>query len=94
MNYDKNSILNELKTILSIPSPTGYTKSVIQYLKKEITNMNIPYKITNKGALVVSFSGTNNDYQRTFTSHIDTLGAMVKGIKAMVLFLLYLLVVI
>lgn len=82
MNYDKNTILNDLKTILSIPSPTGYTNSVMQYLKGELTKLNIPYKTTNKGALVISFSGANNDYQRTFTSHIDTLGAMVKGIKA------------
>jgi putative aminopeptidase FrvX len=44
--------------------------------------MNIPYIETNKGALIISFPGTNNDYQRTFSAHIDTLGAMVKGIKA------------
>ncbi|OAA90209.1 M42 family metallopeptidase [Clostridium ljungdahlii] len=81
MNYDKNTILNILKTILSIPSPTGYTKSVMQYLKDELNKMNIPYKTTNKGALIVSFTGINDDYQRTFTSHVDTLGAMVKGIK-------------
>lgn len=82
MNYDKNTIIDSLKTILSIPSPTGYTESVIQYLKNELNKMNIFYKTTNKGGLIISFLGKNDDYQRTFSAHVDTLGAMVKSIKA------------
>jgi putative aminopeptidase FrvX len=81
MSYNKEKIGRYLKSILSIPSPTGYTENVMEYLKKELDSFNIPYKMTNKGALVVSLRGKDNSYQRTFSAHVDTLGAMVKAIK-------------
>lgn len=45
-NYFDSKILEE---ILNIPSPTGYTKDMLNYLQKELNDMNIEYKISNKG---------------------------------------------
>ncbi|MDP4089394.1 MAG: M42 family metallopeptidase, partial [Bacillota bacterium] len=58
-----------------------YTQKVIDYIKDELSKMGIPYCITNKGALIVTFDGREANYQRTFSAHVDTLGAMVKYIK-------------
>jgi putative aminopeptidase FrvX len=81
MNYDKAEILNILKNLLFISSPTGHTESILRHIENSLKEMNISYKNTTKGGLIVSFPGKNNTYQRTFTSHVDTLGAMVKDIK-------------
>ena len=67
--------------ILNIPSPTGYTYGMIEYLKEQLDNMNIDYKVSNKGILLATIQGINTDYGITFSSHIDTLGAIVKDIK-------------
>lgn len=80
--YDKEKIKYYLKNILSISSPTGYTGNIMSYIKKELSNMNASFIETNKGAVIVSIKGKHSDYQRTFSAHVDTLGAMVKEIKS------------
>lgn len=37
--------------------------------------------LTNKGALLITVPGKNDEVQRCITAHVDTLGAMVKEIK-------------
>lgn len=81
MDYNKSMLKYYLKSILTLPSPTGYTDKVMDFIKNELSCMNVPYRITTKGALIVSLKGKNDDYQRTFSAHVDTLGAMVKEIK-------------
>ena len=78
-NYFNLKILEE---ILNIPSPTGYTKNILNYLKKVLNNMNIDYKISNKGLLLVTIEGKDLNKSITFSSHIDTLGAVVANIKS------------
>lgn len=82
MNYSKEKIKYYLNSILTIPSPTGYTNKIMDYIKEELNLLNIPYTTTNKGAVIVSLKGKNASYQRTFSAHVDTLGAMVKGLKS------------
>ena len=55
-NYFDSKILEE---ILNIPSPTGYTKDMLNYLQKELNDMNVEYKISNKSneLNVVSLAG-------------------------------------
>ncbi|AEB75239.1 glutamyl aminopeptidase family protein [Clostridium botulinum BKT015925] len=74
--------MNYMENLLTIPSPTGYTENVMDYVKKQLDLVKVPYKETNKGAIIVSLKGNNDSYQRTFSAHIDTLGAMVKEIKS------------
>ena len=79
---DKNKLITYLKNLTSIGSPSGYTHKVMNYIEEELSRLQIPYKITNKGALIVSFEGKNKDYERTFTAHVDTLGAIVKNLNS------------
>ncbi|MBZ9636764.1 M42 family metallopeptidase [Clostridium sp. FP1] len=81
MNYNEDKIKYYLKNILSISSPSGYTEKIMDYIKEELVNLNVPHFTTNKGAVVATIKGKNEDYQRTLSAHVDTLGAMVKKIN-------------
>lgn len=82
MNYNKDIISTYLKTILNIPSPTGYTCKIMGFIKEELSRLNVAYSETTKGAIIAKIEGKNKDYQRTFSAHVDTLGAMVRAIKS------------
>jgi len=81
MIYNEEKIKYYLKNILSIASPSGYTQKIMDYIKDELRILKVPYYITNKGAVVATLKGKNNEYQRTLSAHVDTLGAMVKKIN-------------
>lgn len=76
-----NNTINYLKTLTNIPSPTGFTKNIMNYVLKETTNLGYNPKETAKGNVIVTVQGENNDKQRIVTAHLDTLGAMVRAIK-------------
>lgn len=82
MNYNQEQIKYYLNNILTTPSPSGYTKKVINYIKKELDSIGVSYKLTNKGCILVTLPGKDNQNGRVLSAHIDTLGAMVKGIKS------------
>ncbi|MDD4389075.1 MAG: aminopeptidase, partial [Bacilli bacterium] len=66
--------------ILSIPSPSGYTKKIINYLAEECKDRNLIYDISPKGNLIINLEG-KNDYTVGLCAHADTLGAMIKSIN-------------
>jgi putative aminopeptidase FrvX len=74
-------MVDEIVSLTKIPSPSGYTYRIIKYIENKIKELNIEYKITNKGALIASIDGMDNSKERTIAAHVDTLGAMVKGVK-------------
>lgn len=82
MNIDLNYTKNILKNLLITPSPTGYTKNIINYVENEFKKLGVTTIITKKGALIATIKGENDEQHRTLSAHVDTLGAMVKEIKA------------
>ncbi|SHJ98505.1 Putative aminopeptidase FrvX [Hathewaya proteolytica DSM 3090] len=81
MKYNENIVKNYLQTILTTPSPSGFTNKVIDYIAKELDSLNVPYEITHKGGLIATLKGKDDSYAKTFSAHVDTLGAMVKLVK-------------
>jgi aminopeptidase len=75
-------IISLIKDLVEIPSPSGNTNKVITYVEKYLENIGIPSKRNHKGGLVVTLEGEEQKEQRLLTAHVDTLGAMVKEIKA------------
>ena len=73
-------ILDFLKDIMAIDSPSGYTKKVIQYCEKEAQKLGFETEISNKGNLHISIKG-QDDYSIGFGAHVDTLGLMVRSIN-------------
>nr|HPN60800.1 aminopeptidase [Bacilli bacterium] len=51
------NILAFAKQILEIPSPSGYTKNVINFLKKHCEKEGFQHHLTQKGNLIIQFPG-------------------------------------
>lgn len=73
-------IIQFLKNIMSIDSPSGYTKEVICYCEKEAQKLGFQTQITNNGNLEIYVDG-QDDYTVGFCAHVDTLGLMVRSIQ-------------
>ncbi|HYE82788.1 MAG TPA: M42 family metallopeptidase [Clostridia bacterium] len=74
-------IVNYIISLCKIPSPSGNAGKAIQYVGQELDKLGVPYRISNKGGLIAELKGANSGKSRTVSAHVDTLGAMVKGIK-------------
>lgn len=81
MTFKKDDTLTFLKDLLSINSPTGYTKEVTAFLKKEIEEIGFKSETTPKGNLIVHVDGEDSSVTRALSGHVDTLGLMVRSIN-------------
>ncbi|HEY9075674.1 MAG TPA: M42 family metallopeptidase [Anaerolineaceae bacterium] len=80
---DIASMLNFLTRLLNTPSPTGYTQAAIDFVETELSVFpELTLSRTRKGALLATLPGESDSAPRALTAHVDTLGAMVKEIKA------------
>lgn len=78
---DRNYVKNLLEELLNIYSATGDTENAICFMEKKFKELNIPCRRTNKNALIATIEGEEKE-AITFSGHVDTLGLMVKEIKA------------
>ncbi len=75
------SIVDYVEKLINIPSPTGFTKEIQNYLIENAKQKSISITHTQKGAVIYHFESNNKNATTLFSSHIDTLGAMVQEIK-------------
>lgn len=75
-----NYALRQLEAIVNIPSPSGFTAEAVRYCSNEFANMGYTPEITPKGGLLVCLGGEGEGL--LLGAHIDTLGAMVREVKA------------
>ncbi|ARK21311.1 MULTISPECIES: M42 family metallopeptidase [Sporosarcina] len=71
-----------IQQLVSIPSPSGYTKQVISFVEDFLQAYNVETTRNRKGGLIATLPGTNDKEHRMLTAHVDTLGAMVKEVKS------------
>ncbi len=72
-------IIDQLKKLTAIDSPSGFTEEVTQYTLEQFTKLGYtPYR-TNKGCVVCDLGGEGRPL--ILSAHIDTLGGMVAEIK-------------
>src|SRR3954465_14003758 len=71
-----------IKQLVSIPSPSGNTGKVIQFVEDYFKKLNVETKRNRKGGLIATLPGENYQEHRMLTAHVDTLGAMVKEVKS------------
>ena len=78
-------VLERLKELLSIDSPTGFTEKAAEYVLEQLKKDSIPVVRTAKGGVLAdlrAFAKKPSEGGAVLVSaHIDTLGAMVKSIK-------------
>ena len=77
-------ILDSVKRLLAIPSPSGYTAEAADFVKKELEDMGYHPVITKKKGVIADLGGGSGQDGEAIllASHFDTLGAMVREIKA------------
>ncbi len=81
MKLDKNYILDLAQEILMIPSPSGYTKAIVERIKSEAKQYNLKTEQTKKGNLILTVPG-RTPKTLGLSVHVDTLGAMVRSISS------------
>ncbi len=72
--------VDETVRLLEIGSPTGYTRNVTAHLLESLTALGFSPVRTRKGCVVCCLGGEGSPL--TLAAHVDTLGLMVREIKA------------
>ncbi|HYF75174.1 MAG TPA: M42 family metallopeptidase [Candidatus Nitrosocosmicus sp.] len=79
---DTSYILEVMQKLCSTASPTGFTEGAFKLLESEFQKLGMPFYYTNKGSMYSYIAGKNTHVKKALAAHTDTLGAMVKEIKA------------
>ena len=85
LSFDIEAMTEFLVGLLEAPSPTGYHREAIAFCREAFESLNFPntrISETTKGALMLHIKGQKDDAPVGMTAHIDTLGFMVKAVKA------------
>lgn len=78
---DTDYLAGQLKALLAIDSPTGYTDSVVRHCTLELERLGLKPELTRRGAIRAVRQGSRREGARAIITHLDTLGAQVKSIK-------------
>ncbi|HNP36299.1 MAG TPA: osmoprotectant NAGGN system M42 family peptidase [Woeseiaceae bacterium] len=78
---DMDYVRKTLCELLEIPSPAGFTDEAVRYTCEQLEALGIPFEITRRGAIRADMKGKSSSHDRAIVAHLDTLGAMVSGLK-------------
>jgi putative aminopeptidase FrvX len=78
---DTGYLVETLLKLLFTPSPSGYTDRVVHLVCQRLEQLGVPFELTRRGAIRATLEGKVSQPDRAIVAHIDTLGAMVKGLK-------------
>ncbi len=73
-------MLDELKCLIGIDSPTGFTKTAADYSVERLKALGYSPEKTNKGCVLCCLGGEGRPV--VFSAHLDTLGGMVAEVKS------------
>lgn len=77
-----NYLLEQLRALLAIPSPSGYTDQIVHFVGEELKRLQIPFEVTRRGAIRANLKGKKESPDRAIVVHLDTIGAMVRRLKS------------
>ena len=78
---DQTYVLETLLSLLRIPSPSGYTDRIVHFMCHQLELLGVDFELTRRGAIRATVKGKQSSPDRAVVAHLDTLGAMVKGLK-------------
>ncbi|MFQ8429960.1 osmoprotectant NAGGN system M42 family peptidase [Amaricoccus sp. W119] len=81
LEIDIAYLREQLDSLLTIPSPTGYTDNAVRHLCGELEKLGVGYDLTRRGAIRAHLRGLSANGSRAVVGHVDTLGAQVKALK-------------
>src|SRR5690606_26198705 len=77
---DLNYLQRVLLETLAIPSPTGFTDTIVRYVAERLKELNIPFELTRRGTIRATLKGLKDSPDRAIAAHLDTIGASVREI--------------
>ncbi|PKF70066.1 osmoprotectant NAGGN system M42 family peptidase [Pseudomonas fluvialis] len=78
---DLDYLRRVLLEMLAIPSPTGFTDTLVRYVAERLDELGIPYELTRRGTIRATLKGRLSSPDRAVSAHLDTIGASVREIK-------------
>lgn len=78
---DTDYLTATLKALLAIPSPSGYTDTIVRSCGAELRRLGVETETTRRGAIRAKLPGQSAQPARAVIAHLDTLGAQVKQLK-------------
>ena len=82
LDIDLGFLRRVLLELLEIPSPTGRTDHVQQYVGERLDRLCVPFVVTRRGAIVADLGGpANAEAGRAVAVHTDTIGAQIRRLK-------------
>ncbi|MFP1631087.1 osmoprotectant NAGGN system M42 family peptidase [Zhengella sp. ZM62] len=78
---DTGYLASTLTDLLAIPSPTGYTDTIVRHVSRELKSLGLEVELTRRGAIRAIRPGKRREGARAIVTHVDTLGAQVKALK-------------
>lgn len=81
-NVDMQYLLDTFKRIVSVPSPVGYYKKMTPVFENIVAELGLTVTYDNRETAYVTLEGEDTSKTVLITSHLDTLGLMVRKINA------------
>lgn len=81
LEIDRDYLCHFLARLLDIPSPSGYTDSIVHFMGEELDKLGLGFELTRRGAIRAHMQGKRRKPNRALVAHLDTLGAMVTQLK-------------
>lgn len=78
---DLNYLQRVLLEMLAIPSPTGFTDTIVRYVAERLEELGVPFEMTRRGTIRATINGRRKSPDRAVSAHLDTIGAIVREIK-------------
>ena len=78
---DLNYLQRVLLEMLAIPSPTGFTDTIVRYVAERLKELGIPFELTRRGTIRATLKGRRYSPDRAIAAHLDTIGASVREIQ-------------
>nr|WP_246541801.1 osmoprotectant NAGGN system M42 family peptidase [Roseibium polysiphoniae] len=75
-------MIQTLEELLEIPSPTGFTDTIVRFVSAELGKLGLTVELTRRGAIRAVLPAPEERGARAIVSHLDTLGAQVRQLKA------------
>ncbi len=78
---DLDYLQKVLLEMLAIPSPTGFTDTIVRYVAERLEELGIPFELTRRGTIRATLKGRQSSPDRAVSAHLDTIGAAVREVK-------------
>lgn len=78
---DTQYLQKVLLEMLAIPSPTGFTDTIVRYVAERLDELGIPFELTRRGTIRATLKGRKSSPDRAVATHLDTIGASVRVIQ-------------